>query len=96
MPRMGNFCLTSKGNGPTKADITSGADVTATSSSAQHSASNVVDGNAQSYWASALDPASGVDMTLDFGAAKTLEQVVIDWEHPPLVLGLKRRRNFSC
>ena len=57
----------------------------ATSSSAQHSANNAVDGNAQSYWASGFDPSSAVDMILDFGAAKKIEKVEITWEYPPLV-----------
>ena len=57
----------------------------ATSSSAQHSAANAVDGNAQSYWASGFDPNSAVDMILDFGAAKKIEKVEISWEYPPLV-----------
>ena len=57
----------------------------ATSSSAQHSAANAVDGNAQSYWASGFDPSSAVDMILDFGATKKIEKVEIAWEYPPLV-----------
>ena len=40
------------------------------------------DGDAQSYWASGPDPASRVDVQLDFGATKQIKAVEIDWEHP--------------
>lgn len=86
MPRVGNYCLTMLGDGAGKVDVSLGADVSATSSNAQHSASNAVDGSAQSYWASGFDPASVVDMILDFGAAKQIQNVEIDWERPPLVI----------
>ena len=43
------------------------------------------DGDAQSYWASGPDPASRVDVQLDFSAAKQIKAVEIDWEHPAQV-----------
>ena len=43
------------------------------------------DGDAQSYWSSGPDPASKVDVQLDFGAAKQIKAVEIDWEYPPQV-----------
>ena len=89
MPRLGNYCLTMSGDGATKLDIGPSADVSATSTSAQHAANSIVDGNSESHWASGFDPASPVDVVLDFGAAKVIETVSIDWEHPPLVVYLQ-------
>ena len=85
MPRLGNYCVTISGDGVDKTDIGASADVSATSSSAQHMASSIIDGSADSHWASGLDPISAVDVTMDFGAAKIVESVSIEWEHPPLV-----------
>ena len=85
MPGLGNFCVTVLGDGMISSDISQGAEATATSSSASHSASNAIDGSAESYWASGLDPATAVSMDLDFGATKIIEKVVIEWEHAPLV-----------
>ena len=85
MPRLGNYCLTMSGDGATKLDIGPSADVSATSSSAQHTANSIVDGSSESHWASAFDPTSPVDVVLDFGASKVIEMVSIEWEHPPLV-----------
>ena len=85
MPRLGNYCVTISGDGVDKTDIGASADVSATSSSAQHMASSIIDGSADSHWASGLDPISAVDVTMDLGAAKIVESVSIEWEHPPLV-----------
>lgn len=85
MPRLGNYCLTISGDGVDKRDIGASADVSATSSSAQHMASSIIDGSADSHWASGFDPSSAVDVLMDFGAAKIVESVSIEWEHPPLV-----------
>ena len=85
MPGLGNFCVTVLGDGMISSDISKGAEATATSSSAQHSASNAIDGSAESYWASGLDPATAVSVDLDFGTTKIIEKVVIEWEHAPLV-----------
>ena len=46
------------------------------------------DGDAQSYWASGPDPASRVDVQLDFGAARQIKAVEIDWEHPAQVCAI--------
>lgn len=89
MPRLGNYCLTMSGDGATKLDIGPSADVSATSTSAQHAANSIVDGNSESHWASGFDPASPVDVVLDFGAAKVIETVSIDWEHPPLAFEIQ-------
>jgi hypothetical protein len=73
------------GDGATKLDIGPSADVSATSTSTQHTASSIVDGNSESHWASGFDPTSPVDVVFDFGASKVIEMVSIEWEHPPLV-----------
>ena len=82
MPRMGNFCLSMVGNGAAEADVALGADVSATSSSAQHVVKNAVDGDAHSFWASGSDPTSGVDLHMDLGVTKHIRAVEIDWEYP--------------
>lgn len=89
MPRLGNYCLTMSGDGATKLDIAPSADVSATSSSAQHTANSIVDGTSESHWASGFDPTSPVDVVLDFGASKVIETVSIEWEHPPLAFEMQ-------
>merc|ERR1712139_36076 len=42
----------------------------------------IADGDAQSYWASASDPAAPVDVQLDFGEAKHVKSIEIEWENP--------------
>ena len=85
MPRLGNYCLTMVGEGTSGADIAQGADLAATSTNVDHIAKNIVDGDAQSYWASASDPAAPVDVQFNFGAAKRISSIEIDWEHPAQV-----------
>jgi hypothetical protein len=82
MPRLGNYCVTMAGEGAAGGDIAQGSDLTATSTNAQHNVKNAADGDAQSYWASASDPAAPVDVQLDFGDAKHIKSIEIEWEHP--------------
>lgn len=82
MPRLGNYCVTMAGESAASSDIAQGADLTATSSNGQHSVKNIADGDAQSYWASASDPAAPVDVQLDFGEAKHVKSIEIEWENP--------------
>ena len=82
MPRVGNYCLTMAGDGAVDANIAPGAALAATSSSAEHAVKNAADGDAQSYWASGFDPKGPVDVQLDFGAAKRIKSIEIEWEHP--------------
>ena len=58
-------------------DIAQGADLTATSTNAQHNAKNIADGDAQSYWASGSDPKDPVDVQLDFSATQRIKGIVI-------------------
>ena len=85
MPRLGDFCLSMAGDGAVEANVALGADVAATSSNAQHAAKGAIDGDDHSFWASAVDPASSVDMNIDFGATKIFRTVEIDWEYPAQV-----------
>ena len=85
MPRLGNYCVTMAGEGAAGSDIAQGSDLTATSTNGQHNVKNAADGDAQSYWASASDPAAPVDVQLDFGDAKHIKSIEIDWEHPAQV-----------
>ena len=94
MPRVGNYCLTMAGDGASDADVTQGADVAATSTNAQHPVKNIADGDARSYWASAFDPTAPVDVQLDFGSAKQITAVEIDWEHPAQVFAQLRLLAF--
>ena len=89
MPRMGNYCVTVAGDGASDADAAQGADLTATSSSAQHAAKNIGDGDAQSYWASGSDPTGPVDVQLDFGTVRQIKSIEIDWEHPAQALATR-------
>ena len=82
MPRVGNYCLTMAGDGAVDANIAPGAALAATSSSAEHAVKNAADGDAQSYWASASDPAAPVDVQMDFGEAKHVKSIEIEWENP--------------
>ena len=96
MPRLGNYCLTMAGDGASDADVASGAGLVATSSNAEHAVNNLVDGNALSYWASGSDPAAPVDVQLDFGTAKLIKSVEIEWEHPAQVFFLHRACLVVC
>jgi len=82
MPQLGNYCVTVSGPGAADTDVAPQADVTATSSNGQHPVEHITDGDTQSYWASTQDPASRVDVQLDFGTAKQIKVVEIDWELP--------------
>ena len=94
MPRIGNYCLTMVGDGASDVDVAQGAHLAATSSNAQHGVKNLADGDAQSYWSSGSDPAVPVDVQLDFGAARRIKVVEIDWEYPAQVL--LWRRTVAC
>jgi len=82
MPRLGNYCLTLVGDSLSSADVAQGADAAATSSNSEHAVKNLVDADAQSFWASGNDPAAPVDVQLDFGATQHINSVQIDWEYP--------------
>jgi hypothetical protein len=88
MPRLGNYCTTVSGEGAANTNVVQAADLAATSTNAQHAVANLADGDAQSYWASASDPAAPIDVQLDFGAPKQIQAVEIEWEHPAQVITL--------
>jgi hypothetical protein len=54
-----------------------------TADPAAHGANKAVDGSSSSFWASALDPAEPVTLTLDLGGVHQLQSVEVDWEFPP-------------
>jgi hypothetical protein len=85
MPRLGNYCVTMLGDGASDVDAARGADVAATSSDPQHVVKSIVDGDAKSYWASALDPTAPVDVQVDFGTSRQIKSIEIEWEHPAQV-----------
>ena len=85
MPRLGNFCVTMLGDGAADADVARGADFASTSSDSQHGVKSIADGDAKSYWASALDPTAPVDVQVDFGTSRQIKSIEIDWEHPAQV-----------
>jgi len=66
-------------------DLASGASVVASSAQPQHPASNAVDGNGNSFWASASDPSekAPVDLTISLGGNSHVALIEIDWELPP-------------
>jgi len=82
MPRLGNYCLNLVGDSPASADVAKGAEIAATSTNAEHAVKNIVDADAQSFWASGNDPKVPVDVQLDFGVAQQINSVQIEWEHP--------------
>ena len=99
MPRMGNYCLTLVGDSPSSSNVAQGADVAATSSSSEHAVKNIVDADAQSFWASSNDPTAPVDVQFDFGATQQINSIQIDWEHPAQVhktLGVHVGVVFLC
>lgn len=73
------------GDSLSSADVAQGADAAATSSNSEHAVKNLVDADAQSFWASSNDPAAPVDVQLDFGATQHINSVQIDWEYPAQV-----------
>lgn len=81
MPRLGNYCVTFLGDA-VLANAAPTADASATSSDSQHTVDQLTDANAATYWASSADPASPVDVQLDFGSVTQIKAVEIDWERP--------------
>merc|ERR1712093_792848 len=47
-----------------------------------HGANMAVDGSSNTFWASALDPAGPVTITVDLGGLRKLTAVAIQWEFP--------------
>ena len=88
MPRLGNYCLTLVGDSPSSADVAKDAEIAATSTNAEHAVKNIVDADAQSFWASGNDPKVPVDVQLDFGVTQHINSVQIEWEHPAQVLAV--------
>jgi hypothetical protein len=82
MPRIGNYCVTLRGASASEVDVAKQADIEATSSDDQHDVSKIVDGDSQSFWSSAVNPSSPVDLQLRFSAPMKIRYVEIDWEHP--------------
>ena len=95
MPRLGNYCLTLVGDSPSSADVAKDAEIAATSTNAEHAVKNIVDADAQSFWASGNDPKVPVDVQLDFGVAQHINSVQIEWEHPAQVLAVYLERAGS-
>merc|ERR1712054_354479 len=49
---------------------------------AAHGANMAVDGSSSTFWASAMDPAGPVELTVDVGSQRKLASVEIAWEFP--------------
>jgi len=82
LPRMGNYCVTFLGGGGFDTNVAQDADTSATSSDASQPVGNLVDGDAQSYWASGSDPTNPVDVQLDLSTTSQIKSIEIEWEHP--------------
>ena len=85
MPRLGNYCVTMLGDGASDVDVARGANFASTSSDSLHGPKSVGDGDAQSYWASAVDPSAPVDVQVYFGSPRQIKSIDISWEHPAQV-----------
>jgi len=82
--RAGQYCLSQRGSEAGVEDVAAKAAIIASSfaDAEAHGASMAVDGRSSTFWASALDPAEPVALTIDFGASKKIQAINIQWEHP--------------
>jgi len=82
--RAGNFCLSQSGVAAGVEDAAAHGAITSSSSAdaAAHGANMAVDGSSKTFWASALDPAGPVTVTVDLGGHKHLRDLEIAWEFP--------------
>lgn len=83
LAKMGGYCVTSTGQLIEK-DLAVGASAIASSNQLQHPASNAIDGDAASFWASARDPSEKgpVDLIIGLGASSHISVIEVDWELP--------------
>jgi len=89
MPHLGNYCVTMASDGATFSDLALTSTLAATSANAQHAVQNLINGDAQSYWASAFETSGPVDVQFDFGSEKQVAIIEIDWENPALAYELQ-------
>lgn len=81
--RSKDACLSQKGSFAGDEDIALKSPVHASSASDEfHGGYSAVDGQEASFWSSAANPAGSVSIEFDFGEARHLKAVEIDWEHP--------------
>jgi len=82
--RAGNYCLSQSGLAAGVEDAAARGAITSSSSAdaAAHGANMAVDGSSKTFWASALDPAGPVTVTVDLGGLKHLSDLEIAWEFP--------------
>lgn len=80
----GEQCLSQKGSASGMEDVAARGAVAASSAAdvAAHGANMAVDGNSNTFWASALDAEGPVEMTVDIGSTRKVSSVQIDWEFP--------------
>ena len=82
--RGSSLCLSQEGASARDLDVAVGAAVVASSTLdfATHGANLINDGSDATYWASGLDPADPVTLTLSLGGAVNLQAADVSWEFP--------------
>jgi len=83
--RSGSLCLSQRGLTAGSGNVAARAAAAATSSAdaAAHGAAAATDLEMRSYWASKLDDAGTVDLTVDMGHVERPDSATIEWEFPP-------------
>lgn len=84
LAQSGDRCLSQAGPAAGTEDVAARGAITASSSAdvAAHGANMAVDGSSSTFWASAMDPAGPVELTVDVGSQRKLASVEIAWEFP--------------
>jgi hypothetical protein len=82
LARAGDYCLSQEGPAAGVEDAAGRGAVTASSTAdaTAHGANMAVDGSSNTFWASALDPAGPVTVTVDLGSLRKLTAIAIEWE----------------
>jgi len=82
--QVGDKCLSQSGEGAGRENVAvhAAAEATSSADSTSHAAVAAVDADEATFWASSLGDVGPVSLTIDFGEARRVDLVKIDWEFP--------------
>merc|ERR1712083_504850 len=98
--QVGDKCLSQSGEGAGTENVAvhAAAEATSSADSTSHAAAAAVDTDDATFWASSLGDVGPVSLTIDFGEARRVDLMKIDWEFPALsfsVLALSEGKHWT-
>merc|ERR1711920_474380 len=98
--QLGDKCLSQSGEGAGTENVAvhAAAEATSSADSTSHAAAAAVDADDATFWASSLGDVGSVSLTIDFGEARRVDLMKIDWEFPALsfsVLALSEGKHWT-